>query len=263
MTTYAKQSDVIKPPTLGKDDFLINYDEKKIENLIHKIIKGKIVKKLTPKQVITYDRKTEKKEQDEITVQEIINFMNQDVCIDKYEYVLFEKLKNYFRNNPSLEYHRFGTKRHSLITKLNLDIYENSKVLKECSNQQYSELIKELFLYNINYFLNNPEELSISQKFINFVLGNPTTLLSRSQIDFLGNTLKCVREKTKMDDNVFFEYYLNMYKKMNPYFEFNYTEVKSVEENTYYMSVQEYERKKEREELVDIEDSDFLDVIHI
>lgn len=268
MTTYAKQNEIMNPPLIAEADFSLNYDETKLEEFIHKLLKNKIVKEKTKHKIIVWDKSNNEKEQEEITLQEIINFMNNDICIDKYEYVLFEKLKNYFRQHPSLEYHRFGKRHQDLIKRLNLDIYQNSKVLKECSHQNYSELIKELFLYIFNDFLLNQEKPSMAQRFINFVIGFNEPL-TQSQINILGDTLACAKEKTAMDENVFFEYYLNLYKKMNPSFQTNYIEISSTDNlidgqiYTFSQNSKKDKLKKQREEYGDIEDSDFWDVIHI
>ena len=271
MTTYLKPNEIMNPPLIAEADFPLNYNETKLEEFIHKLLKSKIVKEKTKHKIILWDKsknETKENEQNEITLQEIINFMNNDICIDKYEYVLFEKLKNYFRQHPSLEYHRFSKRYHILIKRLDLDIYQNSKVLKECSCQGYSELIKELFLYIFNDFLLNQEKPSMTQRFINFVIGFNEPL-TQSQINILGDTLACTKEKTAMDENVFFEYYLNLYKKMNPNFQTNYIEISSTDNSidgqtyTFSQNSKKDKLKKQREEYGDIEDSDFWDVIHI
>lgn len=274
MTTYVKPNEIIKPSLIVEEDFSLNYNEQKLEEFIHKLVKSKIVKERIKPKVILWDKKSKNNEEDDdtpqeqITLQEIINFMNNDVSLEKYDYILFEKFKNYFRQHPSLEYHRFGERHQDLIKRLNLDIYMNSKVLKACSCQGYSELIKELFLYVFNDFLQNPEKPNMTQRFINFVIGFNENI-SQSQITILGNTLGCAKEKTAMDENVFFEYYLNLYKRMNPSFQTNYVEIESTDSSidgqryTFSQNNKKDKLKKQREERGDIEDSDFWDVIHI
>lgn len=82
--------------------------------------------------------------------------------------------------------------------------------------------------------------------------------------------MACVKEKTAMDENVFFEYYLNLYKRMNPSFQTNYVEIESTDRKTIdgqIYQIQENNKKdklkKQKDKHGDIEDSDFWDVIHI